>query len=677
MSLLSNPGAIEFTNMCFFALDDSYSFDCGPGTVPSYMLDVVQHTYYVLCCALPHELNVKMQLDQKSSMMDLSDVASCLTTDVYKTALRGWMQNIWYFMRWYNERGNSVPLPSYVCVAFTNPEMTRRIYKQRDLAIREMGRCVGALVVNKLAADVDSPKFLVRNDEISCLSSILGTNNDDVKLLLNNPGAVQFTNVLFLGLNDFDDSPGTVPTYLLDVFQQTCSTLSHDLPHEFKDMVRLTQTDTLMNGSDRMSTVNAEIYMGLLHESMKNLWYFIGGYNECGSAVPLPPAVYVAFTNPEMTSRIHKQHDLAVRAIGRCIGALVVNKLVADIRSPKVPASNVELESLSVILGTRNDDVRICLSQPGTIELVNLACLALGDVSSFHADQMAPETHSVFKETLVVVSRTLREQVTTRLLPDEVVALADVSHDNFERAIVFCHQGLLKMCVPGALSLNEEDRASCLRTSLRSLWHCGNAYLYTSAPLPSYFPLLLASPEFTHHIQTARDPVARITGYCFGALVVSRLVDALESPIPPSGGVRNAHLASISAILGKGNPDVFILPHRLRVINFRNVVSIISSEVNTLSAAGLIPANVLNIAQDALKLLATHLRGRLFVSGGLPINQWRSAQKEYSEVVDALSSSQLGHELLKQTLDRLRQILEKLLPEVGRSQDIALQNLDH
>ncbi|KAF8256975.1 hypothetical protein EI94DRAFT_1761550 [Lactarius quietus] len=675
MSLLSNPGAIEFTNMVFFALDDSYSFD--RGTVPSYMLGVVQHTYDVLCWALPPELNVKMQLHQTNPMMDLPDVASCLTTDVYKTALRGWMQNIWYFMRWYNERGNSVPLPSYVCVAFINLEMTRRIYEQRDLAIREMGRCVGALVVNKLAADVDSLKVLVRNDEISCLSSILGTNSDDVKLLLSHPGAVQFTNVLFLGLNDFDDSPGTVPTYLLDVFQQTCSTLSHDLPLEFKDMVRLTQTDTLMNGSDRTSTVMAEIYMALLHELMKNLWYFIGSYNECGSTVPLPSAVYVAFANPEMTCRIHKQHDLAVRAIGRCIGALVVNKLVADIKSPKVPASNVELESLSVILGTRHDDVRTCLSQPGTIELVNLACLALGDVSSFHADQMPPETHSVFQETLAVVSQALPEQVTTKLLPDEVVSLADVSDDNFERTIVSCHHGLLKMCVLGASSLMEEDRASCLRTSLRSLWHCGNAYLYTSAPLPSYFPLLLASPEFIHHFQTERDPVARITGYCFGALVVSKLVDALESPVPPSGGVRNAHLACISAILGQENLEVFILPHRLRVINFKNVVSIISGEVNTSSAAGEMPANVLNIAQDALKILANHLRGRLFVSGGLPINQWRSAQEEYSEVVDALSSNQLGHELLKKTLDRLRQILEKLLPEVGRSQDIAIQNLDH
>jgi hypothetical protein len=179
-------------------------------------------------------------------------VASCLTTDVYWTALRVWMQKIWYFMRWYNERGNSVPLPSYVCVTFINPEMSRRIRKQRDLALREMGRCVGALVVNKLAADVTSLKVLVSNDEIACISSILGTSSDSVRLLLSHPGAVEFTNAIFLALDDFDDcSPRAMPTYLLDMVQQTSSTLSHELPLELKAMMRLTQTDTLMNGTDR------------------------------------------------------------------------------------------------------------------------------------------------------------------------------------------------------------------------------------------------------------------------------------------------------------------------------------------------------------------------------------------------------------------------------------------
>jgi hypothetical protein len=398
---------------------------------------------------------------------------------------------------------------------------------------------------------------------------------------------------------------------------------------------------------------------------MKSLWHFTNGYNECGSIVPLPPSVYVAFTNPEMTRRIRKQQDLAVRTIGHCIGALVVNKLAADINSRKVPANDEELACLSVILGTQTHEVRLCLRRPGTIELLNLASLASHHVSSFHAIQMLPDTRSVLQETLAIVSQTLPTQVTARLPLNEMVALANVSDDNFERTIVSRYYRLLKMC---ASSFTEEDRASCLRTSLGSLWHWGKTYLQTSAPLPSYFYLLLASPEITGHFRTECDPVARIMAYCFGALVVNKLTDALELPISPGAGIRNAQLACISAILGPEHREVFLLPHRLRVINFWKSVSIISGEVHTLSAGAGMPADVFNIAQDTLNILANRLRGRLFVSGVLPVDQWRSVQEEYSEVVDALNSDQFKNETAM-TLDRLRQILEKLLPGVEYSQD--------
>jgi hypothetical protein len=416
------------------------------------------------------------------------------------------------------------------------------------------------------------------------------------------------------------------------------------------------------------STLKAEIYTALLHELMKSLCHFVSGYNECGSMVPLPSSVYVAFANPEMTRRIRKQQDLAARTIGHCIGALVVNKLTGDINSRNVPASGEELACISAILGTQSHDVRFCLSRPGTIELLNLTSLASGDVSSFHTYQMLPNMHSLFQETLDTVSQALPAQVTARLPLNEVVALANVSDNNFERAIVSRHHSLLKMCVPGMSSLTEEDRTSCLRTSLRSLWHWGKAYLQTSAQLPSYFHLLLASPEITRHFQSEHDPVARITGYCFGALVVNKLVDALESPISPSVGVRNAYLACISAILGTEHHEVFLLHRRLRVMNFWNVVSIISGGVHTLSAGVGIPTDVLTIVQDTLKILANRLRGRLFVSGVLPVDQWRSMQEEYSEVLNALSSDQFKNETVK-TLDRLWQILEKLRPGVECSQD--------
>ena len=383
--------------------------------------------------------------------------------------------------------------------------------------------------------------------------------------------------------------------------------------------------------------------------------------------VPLPSSVYVAFTNQEMIHRIRKQRNLASRTIGRCIEAMVVNKLTADINSRHIPANDEELACLSAILSTQTLDVRLSLSRPGTIELLNMAFLASGDVSSFHADKMLPDTHSVYQETFSIVSQALPVQVTARL-PLNVVALANVSDDNFEHTIVSRYYSLLKMCVPGASSLVEEDRTSCLRTSLRSLWHWSKAHLQTSAPLPSYFPLLLASPEITRHFQTERDPVARITGYCFVALVVSKLVDTLELAILPDVGTRNAYLACILAILGTEHPEFILLHHRLRVINFWNVVSIISGELHTLSAVAGMPADVLAMTQDTLNILANRLRGRLFVSGVLPVDQWRSIQEEYLKVVSALSSDQFKHETVN-ILDRLQQILEKLRFDAEYSPD--------
>ncbi len=167
-----------------------------------------------------------------------------------RSALRVWMKNLWHFTREYNDPGNSVSLPSYVYVAFTNPEMTRRIREQRDPVAHVIGRCVEALVVNKLAADINSRNAPVSNDELACLSAILGTKSDDVTLLLSHPGAIEFTNMVFLAMDDFYSTSGAVPPYVLDVIQQTSSTLSQTLPPELNAEMQLYQTDILTYFSD-------------------------------------------------------------------------------------------------------------------------------------------------------------------------------------------------------------------------------------------------------------------------------------------------------------------------------------------------------------------------------------------------------------------------------------------
>ena len=123
--------------------------------------------------------------------------------------------------------------------------MTRRICEERDLDVRGIGRCVEALVVNKLAANINSRRVKASESELACLSAILGTKSDDVKRLLHNPGAIVFTNIIFLILDNFYSfTLGMVPSYISDVVQETFRIISQAPPAV---AMPLDQTDTLMN----------------------------------------------------------------------------------------------------------------------------------------------------------------------------------------------------------------------------------------------------------------------------------------------------------------------------------------------------------------------------------------------------------------------------------------------
>ncbi|KAF8269068.1 hypothetical protein EI94DRAFT_1047295 [Lactarius quietus] len=675
-------GAIKFTKMVFLALDNFYSFT--QETVPSDILDVIQQTFGVLSLTLQPGLNAMILPAQADTLSNISDGTSSLTTEMYRNILRVWMESLWRFTIAYNESGHTAPLPSYICIAFANPEMTRRIREEHDLAVRVIGRCVEALVVSKLAADIKSRNVSASDDELACLSAILGTKSDDVKLLLRHPGAIEFTNMVFLALDDFYSfTLETMPLFVLEVVQKTFDFLSGALPgmnrerNYFSTMnteMRPKPTDRLIGVSQSTSSLTAAMYKSVLRVWMKNLWYFTRKHDELGNSMPSPSYVCIAFTNPEMTRRMHEECDLAVRVIGRCIEALVIQRLTIDIKSRDVLVNkDDEMACLSAILGIESHEASLCLGQPGTIELVNLASLALGDVSSLRADQMPPDTRSVLQQTFISLSHTLPTQ-DAGLPQDQMVVLVSID-DKYERVIVARLNGLLQMCVSGISSLTEEVRTSHLRMCLKTLWHCAKVYHHDqiSDPLPSYFPLVLARPEITQYILTEKDITIRITGCCFGALIASKLVDALEPPISLSGPKRDAEMACISAILGTGvtgHHDGLLSPYQLHLINFRNVVSLISSEIDTLFTSEGRPADLLIIAQDTLYVIANSLRDSVFVLGGLPKDQGRLLQEMYSDVEHALSSEQLKDETLK-TLERLREILGKLLPVVEYSRGPA------
>ena len=66
---------------------------------------------------------------------------------------------------------------------------------------------------------------------------------------------------------------------------------------------------------------------------------------------------------------------------------------------------------------------------------------------------------------------------------------------------------------------------------------------------------------------------------------------------------------------------------------------------------------MLIITQDTMYTLAD----RMFVPGGLPMDQGLILQEIYSDIVNALSADQFKNKTLR-TLDQLRQILDKPLP---------------
>ena len=173
---------------------------------------------------------------------------------MYKSVLHVWMRILWPFARKYNETRNSAPLPSFVCISFINPEMTRRIREEPDPAVRVIGRCVEALVVNRLAVDMKSSDRQVTDDglKLACLSALLGTKSDDVTLLLNHPGAAGFTKMVFLALGNSHSffTQYSVPSAILKMVQDTFGILSQALPAEWNNAMSLDLTDALMNVSD-------------------------------------------------------------------------------------------------------------------------------------------------------------------------------------------------------------------------------------------------------------------------------------------------------------------------------------------------------------------------------------------------------------------------------------------
>src|SRR6266702_2735186 len=225
---------------------------------------------------------------------------------------------------------------------------------------------------------------------------------------------------------------------------------------------------------------------------------------------------------------------------------------------------------------------------------------------------------------------------------------------------------LLKTCIPGTSDLTEEERKERkrrLRVSLKCLWYWVWAYNQNSVSLPSYFPL--PSPDMTCRLQAERDPTARTIGRCFGALVAKKLAADVNSHHSSDVRVRDATLASLSAILGRTSMEVESFLSQPGAIGLVNIVSLTSSTLVTEK----VPSEVLDLFRTTVDiLLAEDFLTSL--DAGLPQNLVDHFDETYSNARQLQAPDWL--------MDQLGRISEKLsVPVVSDARRAGGDLLDH
>ncbi|KAH8982423.1 hypothetical protein EDB92DRAFT_1894446 [Lactarius akahatsu] len=535
---------------------------------------------------------------------------SPLDKRIRKNRLRVCLKCLWYFGRAYNQLGDSQMLPSFIPNFLARPEITRRVQAEGDPAVRVIGSCFTALIVNKLTSDLKLRTDPITDGELACLSAVLGTKSHDVKILLSQPGAVALANFFSLMFNE----AGTLvtDTVPLDVVQQTIVILSLALP--FQVNAELQQEypiatlngsnrkfERMMNPSDGTSSLTHDRRKRVSRMCLKSLWNVVRASNERQQLVPLPSYVYGAFTNSGMARRIYHDADPITAVIGRCVGALLVNKLVFDLKSRVGSVGDGELACLSTILDTESHDVMLWLKHPGAIELVGVVSLVLDIFRSLDTNAVPPDVLDVVQQTLDLISRALPTERIAQQRLDQTTSLISVPDSTFEHIVSSRLEQFFKAYIPNTSSLTVEVRTACLSICLKSLWCFTGLYHRPGAsmPLPSYFTLVHASPEVSHLIQTELDPLVRVIGRCFEALVVDKLVADANS-------LTDEGVACISAILGSESHIVWRWLGQPGAIDLRNVVSVLWDEIDIFIADELL-ADVLEIFQQTLSIIARQI----------------------------------------------------------------------
>ena len=554
---------------------------------------------------------------------------SPLKDDDRRSRLRACLKCLWYFGRAYHKLQSHVLLPSYFSLTIVSPEIIRSIHAEPDPLSCVIGLCFGALIITKLAADVRSRTnsnipLQVSEDELACLRTFLNADRDDVTqdvtFCLGCPGIVELASMVSLASGAVDCLKNEdVMLDALTLGQETLDILSPmaelhiDQPitqlyiSEGKfdriivlPLLTLLQTCIMISGTSGFAT---DLRRSCLRMCMKSLWYCAKAYHQSGSSKPLPSHFPLILAKPEIIRYIQAEEDLASRVMGLCFCALVVMKLAADARS--YPDSEVQLDDdglacLSILLGTKSDDVRLCLESPGAVQLAALVSLALGDLGSLNVSTLLPDVLDVAYQTLTFLSQSLPtgEALTPQL--DRSLAQLNIPNGEFVRPIVSRLHHHLQSCfmISGTSALTAEVRRSCLRMCLKSLWHCAKSYHQPgpSTLMPSYFFLDFATPEITS--QTKMDPVAYIIGRCFQSLVVNKLA----ADIKASTESDNA-LGFLSEILGIGCDNLNLWLEQPGAIELVNAVVLAFDDIG-FSATDTVPSYVLDVIPQTFRILS-------------------------------------------------------------------------
>ena len=160
--------------------------------------------------------------------------ASALREEMRRNRLRVCMRSLWYFANEYNKRAHRTPLPAYVCKAFANPEMTRRIQSEEDLAAHLIGCCFSSLIVRKLTQDISSRTNQVpriTEAELLSIAAILGKTNAEVETLIDQPSAISLAIINSLTSGEMNTLvEKRVPSEVQDILLKTLDILFADDP---------------------------------------------------------------------------------------------------------------------------------------------------------------------------------------------------------------------------------------------------------------------------------------------------------------------------------------------------------------------------------------------------------------------------------------------------------------